>query len=394
MLNLLRFRRFAAWIACSTIASSIWAASPPLSEKALLPQIERLVQLLKDSHAEGYPPGTMAQAINLKHDRQIVLAVFTVEGFGGGNNHTQFLAAFETDSDSAQPYYSLVDVIPVGGKGWCGIEHLNARATEPEKSGQLSIDIDAMDVGPEDAPNFPTIKSVVHLTLNRSRLVESSSVGRAAASKATEITDPAVTRAVEQRRALSTQLLRLAADAEAAGGKIQAMSSDGTIGIYRITAPNAKAAAVANVMQAADVLGKGSMNQQPDEQPGQTRIIVAAGLTKNKLSSPPFRPALSTEWENSLTVANDAALGVDLSFDLFRPAETEKVSEGLARTRVEVNLTGTAGNLAMWVARIHSTESASALLFDGVKLEHREPTRRDARPLKLTGNLYVYRRTE
>src|SRR5262249_55762945 len=90
-------RLFVAFLSLVCALGTALAAGPPLAEKSLLVQVQRLTELLRDSHAVGYPKATMAQAIDLRGGRQLVLAVFTVEGFGGGNNHSQFLAAFDAD---------------------------------------------------------------------------------------------------------------------------------------------------------------------------------------------------------------------------------------------------------------------------------------------------------
>jgi hypothetical protein len=159
---------------CSFCILGVAKAGPPIAQKPLTAQIERLNELLRDSHAVGYPAATMAQAIDLRAERQIVLAVFTVEGFGGGNNHSQFLAAFETDGDTKPPHYSLIDVIHIAGKGWRGIEKLNARVVQQPKGGNINIEIDALEVGPEDPPNFPSKKSIISVLLSEGRLVEKS----------------------------------------------------------------------------------------------------------------------------------------------------------------------------------------------------------------------------
>jgi len=163
---------FAISFACiATPAAAV--AGPSLAKAPLMAQVDRLTQLLRDSSAVGYPEATMAQAVDLRADRQLVLAVFTVEGFGRGNNHSQYLAAFETDADKSPPYYTLLDVIRIAGKGWRGIDKLNAKVTQ-SKGGDIAIAVDALEVGPEDAPNFPSKKTVIRVLLKNGRLAEQS----------------------------------------------------------------------------------------------------------------------------------------------------------------------------------------------------------------------------
>ncbi|ABE47073.1 hypothetical protein [Polaromonas sp. JS666] len=150
------------------------AAAPP-APKALIEQVERLTQLLKDSHAVGYPPATMVQNVKFTRYREGAIVVFNIEGFGGGNNHSQYLALFEVDSDDkTNPYYTLLDFVHIGGKGWRGVEELNARTTQASKGRDMVIEIDALEVGPEDAPNFPSKKIVIRLAVHGGRLNELS----------------------------------------------------------------------------------------------------------------------------------------------------------------------------------------------------------------------------
>lgn len=148
-------------------------AAQPQAFKPLIQQVERLTQLLKDRSAVGYPAATMVQLVKVSTYREIAVAVFTIEGFGGGNNHSQYLALFDVDSeDRSQPFYTLVDVMHIGGKGWRAVESMDARVTSDSKSGDLSIELDALEVRPEDPPNFPGQKSVIRLVLRGERLHE------------------------------------------------------------------------------------------------------------------------------------------------------------------------------------------------------------------------------
>lgn len=152
------------------------AAEPAPVPKALEEQIGRLVALLKDSYATGYPEASLTQTLNTGEESQVTLAVFTVEGFGRGNNYSQYLAAFFPDeNEEGVPNYRLLDVIRIGGDSWRTIQNLQAKLVSDPAGEQTLIDIPVMENTDEDAPNFPSRAAVIHLSLDDSqslRLVE------------------------------------------------------------------------------------------------------------------------------------------------------------------------------------------------------------------------------
>lgn len=150
------------------------SAAPPAPPRALAEQVGRLVELLRDSHATGYPDATLTQTLKLGPDRELVAAVFTIEAFGGGNNHTQFLALFEheTGATAKQEHYSLVDVLPIGGKGWRAVHKLELTAQHDAGSGRTTLALPALERKPEDAANFPSKPVTVKLVLDGGRLTE------------------------------------------------------------------------------------------------------------------------------------------------------------------------------------------------------------------------------
>ena len=150
------------------------AATPTKPPKPLLVQIQRLGELLRDSSASWYRESTQVQFVKPRKEEEMALAVFTVEGFGGGNGHVQYLAAFSVEGSGSTQHFSLIDVLQVGGKGWRGIQQLNARLSPGPARGELRIKLDAMTVGPDDAPNFPSQTSTIELALKAGRLTELS----------------------------------------------------------------------------------------------------------------------------------------------------------------------------------------------------------------------------
>jgi hypothetical protein len=155
----------------SIFASETNAA--PTVPKPLTIQIQRLVDLLSDGYAVGYPKATIFQTVKTKKNNEITLAVFTVEGFGGGNNFSQYFAVFSPETtENGKQQFMLIDVIPIGGGGWRSIEKLNAKTTADPKTDEVTIAIDALENTGDDAPNFPSKKITINLMLKNGRLNE------------------------------------------------------------------------------------------------------------------------------------------------------------------------------------------------------------------------------
>ncbi|SDA46781.1 hypothetical protein SAMN03159443_00729 [Pseudomonas sp. NFACC15-1] len=152
------------------------AAESKAVPKALEVQIGHLVALIKDSYATGYPEATLVQTLDTGEDSQVTLAVFTIEGFGMGNNYSQYLAAFTPEeNEEGVPHYSLLDVMRIGGDSWRAIDKLDARLVSDPTGEQTLIDIPVMENTDDDAPNFPSRAAVIHLSLEGAqslRLVE------------------------------------------------------------------------------------------------------------------------------------------------------------------------------------------------------------------------------
>lgn len=149
------------------------APKAKVAPKELTVQVKKLGELLSDGYAIAYTPATFVHEIKRKENNKLVLTVFTMEGFGGGNNHSQFLAIFEENMDEKnKPYYTYLDNIGIGGKGWRGVEELNAKVIEDKKNNELHISFDALEVGEDDAPNFPSKKVVVKVVYSKGKLTE------------------------------------------------------------------------------------------------------------------------------------------------------------------------------------------------------------------------------
>lgn len=173
MKNTYMTKMAAVLLLSSTCMFAYAAPKAKVAPKQLTVQIQKLGDLLSDGYAVAYAPATYVHEIKRKENTKLVLTVFTMEGFGGGNNHSQFLAIFEENMDgNNKPYYTYLDNISIGGKGWRGVELLNTKVVEDNKNNEMNISFDALEVGEDDAPNFPSKKAVVKVVYSKGKLTE------------------------------------------------------------------------------------------------------------------------------------------------------------------------------------------------------------------------------
>ena len=166
-------KAIAVLLLSSTCMFAQAAPKAKAAPKALTTQIQKLGDLISDGYAVRFDGATYFQDIKLKDRNKLVLTVFTMEGFGGGNNHGQFLALFEENlNENNVPYYTYSDHISIGGKGWRGVDGLNAKVVENKKTNELTFSFDALEVGEDDAPNFPSKKVVVKVVYAKGELSE------------------------------------------------------------------------------------------------------------------------------------------------------------------------------------------------------------------------------
>lgn len=153
-------------VATLLLTCALGNAQPAAPEaKSVQEQVVHLVELLRDSYATGYPEATQVQTLKVG-DRSLTLAVFTIEGFNGGNNYTQYLALFSADvSEAGAVYQRLVDVMPIGAGGWRAVQPLAAKVVSEPAQVPLLIDLPGMENTAGDAVNFPSRPNVIHLSL-------------------------------------------------------------------------------------------------------------------------------------------------------------------------------------------------------------------------------------
>ncbi len=167
------FRRLlpAAVLACTACLAMPAQAVQPMPLEA---QLKRLAGLLGDSYATPYPEQAQLQSFSGPHGEKLVLALFTIEAYGGGNNHRQYLAVFEDEADESGPrgHHMLRGVTQVGAKGWRAVRTLQAEARFDKESGTAQFLVPAIVNTPSDAANFPSKPASIRLLLDRSGLAE------------------------------------------------------------------------------------------------------------------------------------------------------------------------------------------------------------------------------
>lgn len=162
---------------CTTVlAAALLAALPAraVQPTPLEAQLARLAGLLGDSYATVYPAATQLQKLSGPHGQKLVLALFTIEAYGGGNNHRQYLALFEEEVDDSGPrgHVMLRGVTQVGAKGWRAVHKLQAEARFYQASGTARFVVPALVNTPSDAASFPSRPAAIRLVLDRGGFAE------------------------------------------------------------------------------------------------------------------------------------------------------------------------------------------------------------------------------
>lgn len=147
-----RLRHLLLCLLLSTPSLSAHADAPP---KTLAVQIERLVELLGDGYSSGYPEASLYRLADPQQPDSLAFAVFTVEGYGGGNGHVQYLAAFQRGQGrDGKEHYQFIDVTWIGGKSFRSIDDIDAMELLP--AGGMRVHLSGMANSANDAPNFPS----------------------------------------------------------------------------------------------------------------------------------------------------------------------------------------------------------------------------------------------
>lgn len=135
--------------------------------KELDAKVTQLTKLIKDSYAEEHLPARGIQMLKKGvGDTTVAVVVFTLEGFGKGNNYFQYMAVFNGSMEKSEDGpldISLIDYMMVGGKGIRGIEFDQIKIKKMKN--EILITIPAMEYSTNDPMCCPSIKSVARFKL-------------------------------------------------------------------------------------------------------------------------------------------------------------------------------------------------------------------------------------
>lgn len=93
------------------------------ADERVITQLDSLVGLLNDSYSSEFVTTREYKSFKLSNTKEYVVSVFTIEGFHGGNNWTQFLSVFQSSyrfnelgEPEGEAKFSLVGFIELAAK--------------------------------------------------------------------------------------------------------------------------------------------------------------------------------------------------------------------------------------------------------------------------------------
>ena len=114
---------------------------------------------------------------------------------------------------------------------------------------------------------------------------------------------------VAAQRIVATELLRPAGDISEAGGMVGSMSKGIDSATFRVLTDPSRVKEVVSVLQSADILGMGGMQQNPGPATGKVLVIAGAGLNPPK-TGPwiTFAPVAAGDWQKQVDAMNTIAM--------------------------------------------------------------------------------------
>jgi len=134
------------------------AAEPSKAERRELERaLAQLVTLLSDGYAQAYPDYRALRVGHLfPHDALDAVALFSIEGFAGTNDHNEYLAYFSgvapvREGKAPPKRFQLLAFAQIGGRAWRSFEYESATL------GASSVTVAGKAYGENDASCCPSV---------------------------------------------------------------------------------------------------------------------------------------------------------------------------------------------------------------------------------------------
>ena len=141
-------------LACASAS----AAEPSKAERRELEQaLGQLVALLSDGYAQAYPEYRAIRTGHLfAHDAMDAVALFSIEGFAGTNDHNEYLAYFSgvasvREGKPPPKRFQLLAFTQIGGRAWRSFEY------ESVVLGESKVTVAGKAYGEDDAACCPSV---------------------------------------------------------------------------------------------------------------------------------------------------------------------------------------------------------------------------------------------
>jgi hypothetical protein len=154
-----------------TVTMTVLAA--PSREALIEKNVDQLVALFSDGVAVEYPKYRHIEFGKIfGSDQEDVIALFSMEGFHGGNEDAEYLAFFQNVERVQIPGqifrpFRLVAVTKIGGRSWRYFDWKTI------KLGSGFVTISGEKYGPEDAACCPSVPIQVTFRVNKGLISES-----------------------------------------------------------------------------------------------------------------------------------------------------------------------------------------------------------------------------
>ena len=155
------------------LLAAVVTSGAPSRNTLIEKEVERLVALFSDGIAVEYHPYRHIEFGKIfGSDQEDAIALFSIEGFHGGNDHAEYLAFFQSVEQGQVPSqkprpFRLVAVTQIGGRSWRSFDG------EKIKLGSGFVTLHGKKYGPDDAACCPSVPIQITFQVTKGVISES-----------------------------------------------------------------------------------------------------------------------------------------------------------------------------------------------------------------------------